>query len=343
MLSLSVRIPFWVAACLAILGVGLTGGYYLALYVQEQYAALLAGAVIFGVLTWVGSATDLLGFIRDWWKDKKEGEKSRKSKLRTHTKNLNNEVFKKLLDVRLGLDYKNKMLKCEIPENAVEYHKYIAFSMFDKEASEPLFIPVEKLPYFERAISHLKHQEYKQIYDAWIRLNGIAKEYVDVERQRDDSLSSAIKEKMQKYFPSFHESGSQSPAIQNHYHVKQMAEFIIHTTLWYMRDDKSPRFVHVVKKKFANMWVITGYDDILLESPIESAIDSELLQNALLDIVETPELLEKIRRWSVLVGTEIIAAEKTFTTFLNELVRDIEDIEDDYLIAGECERCPKAD
>lgn len=335
------RIPYWIAAFAAVLGVGLTGGYYLALYIQEEYAALLASAIIFGVLTWLGSATDLLGFIRDWWKDKKEGEKSIKVKLRTHTKNLCNEVFKKLLDVQLNLN-KDQKMRCEVPADAKEYHEYVFTFMFDQTKPRPQFIPVDSLPYFNRAISHLQHQSYKKIFDAWTNLHDIAKEYELLNTEIYDELNTAIKTKMSRHFPTFSEGKSGFQTMRdNYYYVKRISDFLIYTVLWFAQEAKSPRFDHLKKMEAAGRWVITGNDEILMHGQSEVDVDRELLQRVMYEITEDQALIEKIKQWQFVMMTKRMAAEQTFKAYLKELIEDIEDIEDDYLIAGECERCPK--
>ena len=41
---------------------------------QKQIEVLIGAAVVLAVLTWVGSATDLLGLLRDWVREKREEE-----------------------------------------------------------------------------------------------------------------------------------------------------------------------------------------------------------------------------------------------------------------------------
>ena len=54
---------------LIILAIGITGGFYLALYLQNQIALLAGTAVLFAFLTWLGSGAELLGLLRDWYKE----------------------------------------------------------------------------------------------------------------------------------------------------------------------------------------------------------------------------------------------------------------------------------
>jgi hypothetical protein len=55
---------------IAIFLIGITGGFYLALYLQSQIALLAGIAVLFAFLTWLGSGTDIIGLLRDWYKEK---------------------------------------------------------------------------------------------------------------------------------------------------------------------------------------------------------------------------------------------------------------------------------
>jgi hypothetical protein len=56
-------------------GIGFAGGFYLAIAFQRQIAVLVGAAIVIAVLTWVGSGADLLGLLRDWYKDKRDEEK----------------------------------------------------------------------------------------------------------------------------------------------------------------------------------------------------------------------------------------------------------------------------
>jgi hypothetical protein len=61
------------------------------------------------ILAWLGSGADLLGLLREWYKDRKDPEEKRKQKLHKHTKILNDQVYKKLLHIFITTDRaKNK-------------------------------------------------------------------------------------------------------------------------------------------------------------------------------------------------------------------------------------------
>ena len=54
---------------------GMAVGYYIAIYQLNQIGLLALGAFGFAFLTWVGSGADLLGLLREWYKDKRAEEK----------------------------------------------------------------------------------------------------------------------------------------------------------------------------------------------------------------------------------------------------------------------------
>ena len=49
-------------------------GYYIALSFMNKVTILALGAFGFAFLTWVGSGADLLGLLREWYKDRREQE-----------------------------------------------------------------------------------------------------------------------------------------------------------------------------------------------------------------------------------------------------------------------------
>lgn len=51
------------------------GGFYVASILQKQIEVLVGAAIIVAFLSWIGSGTDFIGLIREWYKEKKE-EKS---------------------------------------------------------------------------------------------------------------------------------------------------------------------------------------------------------------------------------------------------------------------------
>lgn len=52
--------------------IGAAAGYYLALYQLGKPELLALGAIGFAFLTWIGSGADLLGLLREWYKDKQQ-------------------------------------------------------------------------------------------------------------------------------------------------------------------------------------------------------------------------------------------------------------------------------
>jgi len=56
----------------AVFIIGFIGGFYLALYLQNQVVFLTIIVVIFAFLTWLGSGAELVGFLRDWYREQRE-------------------------------------------------------------------------------------------------------------------------------------------------------------------------------------------------------------------------------------------------------------------------------
>lgn len=55
-------------------GIGFAGGFYFAVALQRQIEVLVGAAIVLAVLTWLGSGAELLGLVRDWFKDQREQE-----------------------------------------------------------------------------------------------------------------------------------------------------------------------------------------------------------------------------------------------------------------------------
>jgi hypothetical protein len=62
----------------AVFALGLTGGLYLALYLQNQIALLAGLAVLFAFLTWFGSGAEVLELLRNWYKESKVADEEQK-------------------------------------------------------------------------------------------------------------------------------------------------------------------------------------------------------------------------------------------------------------------------
>jgi amino acid transporter len=65
----------WAIIIIVLIGIGFSAGFYTSNFFQKQIEVLIGAAVVLAVLTWVGSATDLLGLLRDWERDKREEER----------------------------------------------------------------------------------------------------------------------------------------------------------------------------------------------------------------------------------------------------------------------------
>jgi len=64
-ISMKFRILFY----FIVFVIGLSGGFYIALYLQNQIALLAGMAILFAFLTWLGSGTDLIVIVREWYKE----------------------------------------------------------------------------------------------------------------------------------------------------------------------------------------------------------------------------------------------------------------------------------
>jgi hypothetical protein len=58
-----------------LVAIGFAGGFYFSNALQKQITVLLGAAVVVGFLTWIGSGADLVGLLRDWYKERREEEK----------------------------------------------------------------------------------------------------------------------------------------------------------------------------------------------------------------------------------------------------------------------------
>jgi antibiotic biosynthesis monooxygenase (ABM) superfamily enzyme len=66
----------WLVVFLVILGIGFAAGFYLSNYFQNQIQVLVGAAIVIAVLTWMGSGTDILGLLRDWFREQREEERT---------------------------------------------------------------------------------------------------------------------------------------------------------------------------------------------------------------------------------------------------------------------------
>ena len=52
------------------------GGFYLATFLQNQIEVLIGAAILIAFLTWLGTGADFLGLLREWYREKREAEKT---------------------------------------------------------------------------------------------------------------------------------------------------------------------------------------------------------------------------------------------------------------------------
>ena len=58
-----------------LIAIGFAGRFYFSNALQKQITVLLGAAVVVGFLTWIGSGADLVGLLREWYKERHEEEK----------------------------------------------------------------------------------------------------------------------------------------------------------------------------------------------------------------------------------------------------------------------------
>jgi hypothetical protein len=69
------RRVIWAIVFATLFGIGFSAGFYTSNFLQKQIEVLIGAAVVLAILTWVGSATDLLGLLRDWLREKRQEER----------------------------------------------------------------------------------------------------------------------------------------------------------------------------------------------------------------------------------------------------------------------------
>jgi hypothetical protein len=72
------RLSFFALLCLAIFGIGLSGGFYIVNVYNKNAQILFIGAIVFAIVSWFGSGADILGFFREWRKEIQEEKKMAK-------------------------------------------------------------------------------------------------------------------------------------------------------------------------------------------------------------------------------------------------------------------------
>jgi len=67
--------------CLGVFALGVALGFFVYGIYQQKLEVLVPAAIILSILTWFGSATDIIGLMREWYKDKKEEERREQEQL----------------------------------------------------------------------------------------------------------------------------------------------------------------------------------------------------------------------------------------------------------------------
>ena len=55
-----------------LIAIGFAGRFYFSNALQKQITVLLGAAVVVGFLTWIGSGADLVGLLREWYKERRK-------------------------------------------------------------------------------------------------------------------------------------------------------------------------------------------------------------------------------------------------------------------------------
>ena len=84
---------FLIILSLSLLVVGFTAGFYLATALQKQIEVLIGAALILAFLTWLGTGADFLGLLREWYREKKEAERTPTLEAGKIYKNQDNTYF----------------------------------------------------------------------------------------------------------------------------------------------------------------------------------------------------------------------------------------------------------
>jgi hypothetical protein len=91
---------FLVFLSLSMIVVGFTGGFFLATALQEQIEVLIGAAIILAFLTWLGTGADFLGLLREWYREKKDAERTPTLEAGKIYKNLEDVYFLTLKKVK---------------------------------------------------------------------------------------------------------------------------------------------------------------------------------------------------------------------------------------------------
>jgi hypothetical protein len=191
------RIPRWLIIALMVVGVSLIGVYIVALL--TQYQPLLTG--LGQSLPWIGgSIIGGLTLMLNIFKYLNEVEEKRKVRLREHTKILNDEVYRKLsyICVEPHGSYGRKR-QLEVPIDVKEYDRYeletrLRPLMID-EIPRPQLIRLSRLESLKLGTDNLKHPSYRNIYNAWTKLESLIEEYNSLVDSLDKELTQAVRKK----------------------------------------------------------------------------------------------------------------------------------------------------
>lgn len=139
-----------------------------------------------------------------------DSKKHLQDRRQLHTEDLNH-IYLRLTDV--GFTEEQKNLALDFPEHYNQFNKFDNLeAIFDDTQHNPLgnrtsqkyFYLSEDYYYFDYAIEHLKHKNYKNIYRHWEKANNIIDEFNNSPKFID-KLEETMKTKIRIAFPEFKE------------------------------------------------------------------------------------------------------------------------------------------
>lgn len=80
--------------------------------------------------------------------------------------------------------------------------------------------------YYEAALKHLEHREYRHIYKQWGKTRNLLDE-LNSKASVEERLRDVIEEKMNRYFPAL-QSAASGTELSDHYDVDRIIQFMLH-------------------------------------------------------------------------------------------------------------------
>jgi hypothetical protein len=252
---------------------------------------------------------------------------------RKHTENLRTEVYEKLLHMM-------RMIGISEP--------YMMDFVVSQGKDRP--VPVENLRYLERGIEHLRTGvSYQRAYELWEYMRTLKSRYNDEVREIRKELKKLIILRMEEYLDTFHEHEPHSnrlPEVSNYFCSVALLDFMIDEITLSVNENVKRDF-RIVKSQWnshdGNWYQLEGVSNIgyaiLLQSlsPITDQDEAKLRQ-ALSEIRDNVPIADSIRD-TIKLYEQTFAMLWAFKEELKKIVEQIKDIEDNYIIEGNCAAC----